>query len=303
MVQTQGRAFPSRRAVEADRLVQLVLLPKPCDFVADQSLRNRRNDLPGQGADRLVGVGGDPLADGGADAFDLLLRSGVGDAAGFREDLALNLAEELVDRGGGAREALELLADEALDERGHDLPGECRRRLLQAAPAFPEDLLLELRQELVDRGGGAREALELLADEALDERGHDLPGECRRRLLQAAPAFPEDLLLELRQELVDRGGGAREALELLADEALSQRRHNLPGESANDLLDDSPARAQKVLADGRLHRFARRGRLNPRRLGAGRGFGSLPGRPDRSLHGSHGRLEALEPGDRVPDGL
>ena len=58
-----------------------------------------------------------------------------------------------------------------------------------------------------------------------------------------------------------------------------------------------------MLADGRLHRFARRGRLNPRRLGAGRGFGGLPGRPDRSLHGSHGRLEALEPGDRVPDGL
>src|SRR6266446_7729025 len=386
-------------------LVQLVLLLKPRDFGADQSLRNRRNDLPSQGADRLVGVGGDLLADSGADAFDLFLRSGVGDAAGFREDLPLNLAEELVDRGGGAREALELLADEALDEGWHDLPGERRRRLFHAAAAFPEDLLLELRQELVDRGGGVREALELLADEALEDGREARPGGRRNRLFHAAAAFPEDLLLELRQELVDRGGGVREALELLADEALdegryglpggrrhplfhaaapfpedlllelrqelvdrgggvrealelladealdegrhdfpgerrhrlfhaaaafsedlflelvdrgggvrealelladealSQRRHSLPGERANDLLDDSPALAHKVLADCRLHRFARRARLNPRRLGAGRGFGSLPGSHDCSLHGSHRRLEALEPGDRVPDGL
>src|SRR5437660_3322399 len=201
--------FPSRGAVEAARLFQLVLLPQPCDLVADQSLRNRWNDLPGQGADRLVGVSGDPLADRGTDAFGLLLRCGVGGAAGFREDLPLDLAEELVDRGGGAREALDLLADEALDERGHDLPGERRHRLFHAAPAFAEDLLLELREELVDRGGGAREALELLADEALGERGHDLPGERGDRLLHASPALAGQLLAERRQERVERGGRVR----------------------------------------------------------------------------------------------
>src|SRR6266446_3866754 len=237
-------------------LVQLVLLLKPRDFGADQSLRNRRNDLPSQGADRLVGVGGDLLADSGADAFDLFLRSGVGDAAGFREDLPLNLAEELVDRGGGAREALELLADEALDEGWHDLPGKRRRRLFHAAAAFPEDLLLELRQELVDRGGGVREALELLADEALDEGRHDLPGERRHRLFHAAAAFPEDLLLELRQELVDRGGGVREAFELLADEALDEGRYDLPGERRHRRLhaaapfpEDLPPQRRQELVD------------------------------------------------------
>src|SRR5439155_18168889 len=110
-------------------------------------------------------------------------------------------------------------ADEALVDGPHVLPGERRHRFFHAAPAFPEDLLLELREELIDRGGGVREALELLADDALDEGRHGLPGERRHRLFHAAPAFPEDLLLERREELVDRRGGGREALERLADEA------------------------------------------------------------------------------------
>src|SRR3989442_6526522 len=172
--------------------------------------------------------------------------------------------ESLLFRDAAVWRSLELLADEALDEARHDLPGERRHRFFHAAPACREDLLLELREELVDRGGGVREALELLADEALDEGGHGLPGERRHRLFHAAPAFPEDLLLELREELVDRGGGAREALELLADEALGQGRHDLPGERPHRLLHPAPALPQKGLPDRRPQRFRRAGGVTPR---------------------------------------
>src|SRR5207244_11038313 len=106
-------------------------------------------------------------------------------------------------------DALGGLADEALAESRADPPGLRLRPVVGAAAGFREDLLLELREELVDRGGGVREALELLADEALDEGRHDLPGECRHRFFHAAPAFPEDLLLELREELIDRGDRER----------------------------------------------------------------------------------------------
>src|SRR3989442_7540215 len=95
--------------------------------------------------------------------------------------------ESLLFRDAAVWRSLELLADEALDEARHGLPGERRHRFFHAAPAFPEDLLLELREELVDRGGGAREALELLADEAGDEERHDLPRERPQRVLPAAP--------------------------------------------------------------------------------------------------------------------
>src|SRR5207253_381126 len=322
------------------------------ELLADEALDERGHDLPGErrhrlfhavpafAEDLLLELREEPVDRGGGarEALELLADGALEERGGelsgerghrlfhaapaFAEDLLLELREEPVDRGGGAREVFELLADEALDERGHDLPGERRHRLFHAAPAFAEDLLLELREEPVDRGGGAREVFELLADEALGERGHDLPGERGHRLFRAAPAFAEglvlelreepvgggggaraslalpphdapddhgphrpserlhrlfhaapafaeDLLLELREELVDRGGGAREALKLLADEALGQRRHDLPGERADDLLDDSPSLARQVLADRRLHRFARRGRFNCRRLGAG----------------------------------
>src|SRR3989442_2766399 len=113
--------------------------------------------------------------------------------------------ESLLFRDAAVWRSLELLADEALDEARHDLPGERRHRFFHAAPAFPEDLLLELREELVDRGGGVREALELLADEALDEGRHDLPGERPHRLFHPTPALPQKLLLELQDARLDPG--------------------------------------------------------------------------------------------------
>src|SRR5207253_2580512 len=208
----------------------------PCQDGPDRSLREGRVDRAGRAPDALERLADEALADGRHDLPGERRHRFFHAAPAFPEDLLLELREELIDRGGGVREALELLADEALDEGRHDLPGERRHRLFRAAPAFPEVLLLGLREELLDRGGGVPEPLELLPDAALDEVRPYTPLDRSHRFFHAAPAFPEDLLLELREELIDRGGGVREALELLADEALDEGRHDLPGERRHRLF-------------------------------------------------------------------